>query len=377
MRRPGTTTLLVALTVAGALPAGGAATASAGSRTGRIAVLRETQRACGLAPCTDLFVMNGDGSGQRRLTTDGRGGSNDWTAPVWSPDGRRLAFIADVGCPISTSGSCSEIFVVNADGSGRRQLTHNLAEYNRYRPSWSPDGTRLAYVGNPLDASGQKTGSCPCGAFVVNADGSGVKMLAADSVDPVWSPNGKRIAFMSNRHGGITLTGEIYVMRADGTHQRNLSDDRAADTNPAWSPDSRKLLFTSIPSSGRNSRRGVFVMNANGSHRKRIARDPASTLTGNQPAGDWSPDGRRIVLGSGGAAPLAVVNAVGTRFVRLRVTGDSPTWSPDGRSIAYIGDDNGKFEVYTVRPNGSGRRRLTPNYMTDDALAWQPRPRRR
>ena len=116
----------------------------------------------------EIYVINSDGSGQRRLTRNTVGDSH----PVWSPDGRRIAFV-----------SKSQVYVMNADGSGQRRLTRNGAR--NFAPAWSPDGQRIAFerrVGR------EKYGRCDwCGkavtfqVYVMNADGSEARMLARDA----------------------------------------------------------------------------------------------------------------------------------------------------------------------------------------------------
>ncbi len=260
---------------------------------------------------------------------------------------------------------------MNADGSGQRQLTRNRAEYYRYPPTWSPDGKRLAFVGNVIDKNGQKTGSCPCDIFVINVDGSGQRKLATNAVDPVWSPDGRRIAFVSNRHGGALLDGEIYVMNADGSHRKALSTDRAQDSLPVWSPDGVRILFTSALSSTPGEYE-LYVMTANGSNRKKLERSPVdhSLLS----AGAWSPDGKMIAFQTFGHG-IYTMSADGSgqmTLTRAEANGVPPAWSPNGKTIAFISSRNGKSEIYVMNADGSSQKRLTTSYKVDDALAWQP-----
>ena len=115
--------------------------------------------------------------------------------PVWSPDGERIAFV-------SGGNLNSDIYVMNADGSGITRLTHNNDASIR-RPAWSPDGERIAFVFNG-------------DIYLMSADGSTVTRLTHNNADdwsssPAWSPDGERIAF--SRRDGNT---DIYVMNVDG-----------------------------------------------------------------------------------------------------------------------------------------------------------------
>ena len=105
------------------------------------------------------------------------------------------------------------------------------------------------------------------GVYVVNADGSGVrnltpKPMGAAYAAPAWSPDGRKIAFASERDGN----SEIYLMNADGSAQRRLTDNLAYDGDPAWSPDGQKIIFVS----NRDGRYAVHVMNADGSGQRSL-----------------------------------------------------------------------------------------------------------
>jgi TolB protein len=210
-----------------------------------------------------LIVANADGSGQRPLplqSSEGpvfspdsrrilfvRGGriyvtSDDWSSgielvnaapstagnPQWSPDGDAISFV------LGPDSRSADVYVMNADGSGRRRVTHVGAGAGRpYSPLWSPDGTQIAYL-------------LPGSLEVIGADGTGHRVLTRfpgpDFPSSLaWSPDGKRIAFARLRLDGVRSHSGLYVVRADGTDLHRLTRD--IDSTPSWSPDGKVIVF--------------------------------------------------------------------------------------------------------------------------------------
>jgi TolB protein len=165
---------------------------------------------------------------------------------------------------------------MSADGSEPQLLTPQGGEDgDNAAPSWSPDGRKIAFASNrDLDWE----------IFVMDANGSGVKQLTRNTAwddHPVWSPDGRKIAFQSHRTGDF----EIFVMNANGTGQKKLSKNAWSDQNPCWSADGRKIVFDSQHGGARGDPEGdreVFVMNADGTGVKQ-------QLTRNSPADDRCP----------------------------------------------------------------------------------------
>ena len=195
----------------------------------------------------EIYVMNADGGGLVRLTTDA---AVDFS-PAWSPDGSRITFF-------SNRDGTGEIYAMNADGTGVTQLT----TAGGFEPAWSPDGNRIAFRSN-RDGNPE--------IYVMNADGTvptRITTNAAFDDFPAWSPDGTRIAFFSNRDGSF----DIYVMNADGSFPTNLTFDPAVDLFPDWSPDGTKIAFRS----SRDGNSEVYVMAADGSAPTRVTNNPAS-----------------------------------------------------------------------------------------------------
>jgi TolB protein len=160
----------------------------------------------------NLWVADSSGETPRVLTHEA--GLQDEAA--WAPDGRHIAYIGGQGVGLS------ELYRINADGSGQIQLTTN--QTRELSPAWSPDGTTIALVS---DASGDYE------IWVMQADGAGLTQLTNSpglDASPAWSPDGRYIAFTTNRSGVL----EIWVMSADGTDQRLVEHADGGVCDPAW-----------------------------------------------------------------------------------------------------------------------------------------------
>jgi Tol biopolymer transport system component len=178
----------------------------------------------------DLYRMDADGKGLRRLT-DNREGNFE---PEVSPDGRSIAFVS------SRDGDAEVYVMPSAGGPARRITAFHKDDWN---PRWSPDGRRLAFLSS-------REGSDR--VYLVNADGSATLRLAGrneaalsadeQEMDPAWSPDGRHVAYTFRTRGGPTSIRVADV--ATGTW-RNLSDGRGKDWMPAWSPDGRHIAFAS------------------------------------------------------------------------------------------------------------------------------------
>jgi Tol biopolymer transport system component len=217
-----------------------------------------------LASDADIFVIAPDSSGQREITFS-RGNDLD---PTWSGDGTRIAF------ETNRNGN-SDIYSVAADGSGQVELTASALD--ELDPAWSRAG-RIAYTVQSADKSTREI-------WVMNADGSGKTQLTNApnySSDPNWSPDGQWIVFDSDRAEQGNF--DIYKMRPDGTGLVELTSSPALDALAAYSPDGTKIVFVS-DRLAKDSRK-LFVMSADGGSAKRLINLSGSTY---QMVPDWQP----------------------------------------------------------------------------------------
>jgi TolB protein len=317
--------------------------------------------------CGNVYVMNADGSGQRRLVNSADPCGSE-QGHAWSPDGRKIAFTA-------WSDQEVDVYVINADGSGRQRLTSDPEWEGDL--TWSPDGQAIAF-GRHVPATRYSD------IYVMNVDGSERRRLVRNTVvvdislpsHLAWSPRGDKIAFVTARDGD----SEIYVMNADGSEQRKLTRNTVRDFYPVWSPDGRRIAFE------RNGQ--VWLMNADGSGQRRLTRNGARNFA---PA--WSPGGRRIAFerrvgrgkygrcdrcpGSGVGFQVYVMNADGSEARKLAQDAGQPVWSPDGRKIAFEKNPGSaprrQSDIYVMNADGSEQRNLTrtPRHKESQPV-WSP-----
>ena len=204
--------------------------------------------------------------------------------------------------------------------------------------------------------------------YVVNANGSGLKRVTNNpggDYDPAWSPDGKQIAFHSDRDAN----GEIYVINVDGTGETRLTNHPDGDYAPSWSPDGTKIAFHSHRYLGAAR---IFVMDTDGSN-VTLLTDP----NWDDWAPAWSPDGTQIVFNSSrfDNANIWIMNADGSdmRMLKFNKAEDWwPDWSPVGKQVAFHSDRDGNFEIYSISVDGSDLTRLTNYPLGDYDPVWSP-----
>ena len=264
------------------------------------------------------------------------------------------------------------VCVIDSDGLNRIKLSEFQVSNNQryayvYKPSWSPDRNKIAFVGYEKNRRSDGTRDI----YTVNSDGSSLTRLTNGgyNVSPIWSPDGTKIAFCSARDGN----SEVYIMSPDGSNQINLSKNGAFDDGPAWSPDGRSIAFCS----NRNATHlEIYTLNIENGQIFRLTRS-----SGNDMNPVWSPDGNKIAFTSerDGNLEIYVMNADGSNQINLtKHPSDDlqPAWSSDNKKIAFTRKDGG--DIWTINADGSDLRNLTKysgNVMeggSDIEPAWSP-----
>ena len=264
-----------------------------------------------------IYRVGANGAGLTRLTTSVTIGESDYRAssPVWSPDGRRIAFAighAFGSVPDLYCCAMADIYLMDADGSN---VVRRTTGSRFFSVAWSPDGRQLAvsngdeYFPDTYLISAEDDGSLPV-------------LLASDARSPAWSPDGKKIAFL--RTGEDDGNDEIYVINADGTGLEPLTSGGGYRSGPTWSPDGRRMAFSScLAGSGIESNCDVYVMNSDGSGLQPITR------IGNAYGVAWSSDGELIALTLGGAISSVAYVPVAGGTPRVVVSdATSASWRP-------------------------------------------------
>ncbi len=342
-----------------------------------------------------LYLLRVGGRNPTLLTSDSN--ADDWQ-PAFSPDGERIAFRSE-----RDGGG---IFVMGSTGESVKRIT----DYG-FHPTWSPDGKELVVAsGTYLFPSDRGAKAAGLAAVEIETGRKRIVSEAADAMQPSWSPHGKRIAFWGLR--GNSGQRDIFTVAADGSEAKSdgkdVTSDAPLDWSPAWSADGKWLWFASnrggsmnlwrLPIDEASGRvlgepeamttpslwsgdisfsrdgtkvaygsllwRSTLLRVAFDAKEERIVGAPVPILKSTQPIRDHrvSPDGQWVAfMQSTNQEDIAVARLDGTQYRRLtddRFRDRGPVWSPDGKEIAFYSDRGGAYQVWTIRPDGSGLKQL-------------------
>jgi Tol biopolymer transport system component len=340
----------------------------------------------------DIYFQRVGGSNAINLTRDS---AADDTQPAFSPDGQWIAFRSE-----RAGGG---IFVMGATGESVRKLSDA-----GYFPAWSPDGKKILYSTVSFERP-EGRGMVTSQIFVLDASTGERTLLTAgmsDAIQAQWSPHGHRIAFFSQN---TSAARDVWTMSATGQDRRPVTSDAALDWNPVWSPDGKYLYFasdrggamnlwrvrieertgkvlgkpepSSTPSSysaylsfSRDGRRGLYAHMSTLSNLSSVAFDPVRGVAVGEPSAvtrgslvamtpEVSPDGQWLAFHGGERQDkLYLARTNGREMRRLtedRWTDRVPRWSPDGQWIAFMSNRTGTFQIWAIRPDGSGLRQIS------------------
>ena len=222
----------------------------------------------------NILVMNPDGT-DRRIVFEHPADSA--LAPVWSPAGDRIAFALGSFFAAGRAGASAHVAIIAADGTGLRMLTTGSGNYGF--PSWSPDGTRLV---------ARSAGSGFKNLVIIDvATGAMTPLTSGSQTDnfPAWSPKGDRILFTSDRDGDW----ELYTIAPDGKDLKRLTTSPGNDAHATWSHDGTWIAFASaragfkdempVGEGGGQGAGDIFVMRADGSDVRQLTDDAFEEAT--------------------------------------------------------------------------------------------------
>ena len=267
----------------------------------------------------------------------------------------KLAFISDrerqrVRGTGQQNRESKEVWMSDYDGANQRRVTLSN-ELNAGPPSWSPDSRAVAY------SSWRKVATGGAPDIYIQRIFQGIlenptKGRGETNMQPSFSPDGTRIAFSSNRFDNNL---EIYVMNVDGSGLRRLTNHSAADAVPTWAPNGQQIAFTS----DRSGSAQIYIMSAtDGSNLRRISFETTAE------SASWSPGGGEIAFSARTGAGYDIKSFdLSTGETRTLTYGEgsneSPAFSPNGRHIAFMSTRKGGSQIYTMTRDGRDVRQIT------------------
>ena len=275
------------------------------------------------------------------------------------PKGEKIAFYSN------REGS-SSIYAMKPDGSNTIKLVNIDYQLFKKSPSWSPEGTKLAFAKDneiyTLDSDGN---------LKKITDRSGKKKLYTSTS---WSPDAKTIAFTeinndfqdANNNINLITEGQNTQIKIDYTNISEYMRFSSFVNTPAWSPDGSKIFFQKCLIDNELSE--IYSMNADGSNQVKLTDDLCFTPV-------CSPDGKKIALATyrDGNYEIYTMNTDGTDMVNLTknpANDAGPSYSHDGKKIAFFSNRDGNWEIYIMNSDGSDQKRITNNPASDMYPAW-------
>jgi TolB protein len=269
------------------------------------------------------------------------------------------------------------LHLMDADGKNDKELSGQPGEVN-VMPVWSPDGREIAFMSGPTMPAQPSLNGAEFSVYVIHADGTGLRRMSGDekaAVAPAWSPDGKTLLFTVLRNNAPQLV----TVNADGTGAADLPAGLAFAAAGFFSPDGKQIAFLGGMVLDDESMRDLYAVNADGSGFQRLTTGAGYEIGA---AGAWSPDGKTIAFASLEPTTgkvqlrcLRLADKVETEVAEIK-TGPSfiatiilPSWSPDGKWLIFGEPGDGTLPaIWRMSPDGKTRERLTPT----DAACFCP-----
>ncbi|MFC1950794.1 hypothetical protein ACFLXN_00090 [Chloroflexota bacterium] len=314
----------------------------------------------------EIYRVHHNGTGLTKLTYN----VSDKFDISWSPDGSKIAYVADDG----------QIYLIGVHVSGIIRLTNDTD--NNTTPTWSPDGTKIVYISYSAPGNNE--------IYIIDADGSNQISLTGDYEiseykDLTWSPDGSRIAFLGSRFiTTIGLTYDLYCMDVDGSNLVNITDDPDYRHSPAWSPDGTEIAFYSnnVGAYEPGFEDGLSVVHADFDRGNVGGTRMIHHLENNMDVvPQWSPDGSKIAFFSDrfGDEEIYILNVsdyTPSRIINISNNSEGndryPAWSPNGAKLAFASDRDGDWDIYVVNADGSGQTYITNSTRDEYYPVWSP-----
>ena len=315
----------------------------------------------------EIYVMNVDGTDQINLTNNPR---EDDSFPAWAPDGLHFVY-SRYGCLTALSIADPLERIVLSKGNCTGIDSGTFPDW--VQPGRSSSVESLSTCSPAISFMDERNGQTDI--FAINSDGSGLRQLTNDAAQELamsWSPDGSQLIFQ--RSSEADGTTELYLVNADGSGLMNLTRNPGDDWSPAWSPDGKQIVFYSQRPGGM----ALYVMN----HADRLKVTDgfaAAMIPGTQMGAwpSWSPDGKQLAYRQElpGNDEIFVINGDGSNplnLTRHSANDLSPDWSPDGKTIVFESMRDENYEIYAVNPDGRQLRRLTNHPLEDQHARWSP-----
>jgi TolB protein len=252
-----------------------------------------------------------------------------------------------------------QMFLMNADGTNQRAISNSLVRCSP--PVLSNSGTKVAFT--------TYDNNFYYNLYIIDLDGQNQKILSKGKQfcgSPNWSPDDSKLTFVKNDNN-VGGTYDIYSIKVDGSNEIKLTNQND-NFSPQYSPDNNSIIF----SSSNNTWTGIYKMNINGSNKQLLTPQSKSFGDPKITSNDWN--GSQIfVMNSDGSNLKQITFTVSSKYFDTGFPRDgncNPVWSPNDDKLAYVSYENGSPDIFIIKSDGTGNKRLTDTPLRDENPVW-------